>query len=121
MWNIRQNYTGHLVYVPDEGIAKEIVVNIDVNYLLHYSYLLIPKPFGEYIYRDLRFIASAFGAGNMGQIFHTQFTAVIGNSLLLKFVIESVSYHEMLQDNGIESYKKNVSSIYDNTIVMESF
>ena len=48
--------------------------------------------------------------GNADQLFPTKITAVIGCSLLLRIVIDSKGYHDILQHNGIESYQKNVSS-----------
>ena len=110
MWTIRQNYTGQIVYVPDEGIAKEIVDSIDIAYLLHYSYLLIPKPFGKFKRQDLRYMGKAIKSGNVDRLFPTRITAVIGNDLLIRFMIDSVGYHDILQHNGIESYQKHFSS-----------
>ena len=110
MWTIRQNYTGQIVYVPDEGIAKEIIDSIDIAYLLHYSYLLIPKPFGKFKRQDLRYINKAIKSGNVDRLFPTRITAVIGNDLLIRFMIDSAGYRDILQHNGIESYQKNVSS-----------
>ena len=110
MWSIRQNYTGQIVYVPDEGIAKEIIDSIDIHYLLHYSYLLIPKPFGKFKRQDLRYMGNAIKSGNVDRLFPTRITAVIGNDLLIRFMIDSAGYRDILQHNGIESYQKNVSS-----------
>ena len=110
MWTIRQNYTGQIVYVPDEGIAKVIIDSIDIHYLLHYSYLLIPKPYGSFKRYDLQYVYIAVLSGNADQLFPTKITAVIGCSLLLRIVIDSKGYHDILQHNGIESYQKNVSS-----------
>ena len=47
--------------------------------------------------------------GNAETLFPTGITAVIGNELLMKFVIDSVGYHGILQYNGIVSYKKRYS------------
>ena len=110
MWAIRQNYTGQIVYVPDEGIAKVIVDFIDIDYLLHYIYLLVAKPYGNYLIQDLKYISNAIKSGEVDRLFPTRITAVIGNALLLRFVIDSIGYHDILQHNGIESYQKNVSS-----------
>ena len=84
--------------------------NIDISYLLHYSYLLIPKPDGEYFYKDLRFTYLAFSKGTLDQIFPTRITAVIGNFLLLKFVINLKEYQDILLHNGIVSFQKRISS-----------
>ena len=102
MWTIRQNYTGQIVYVPDEGIAKEIIDSIDIAYLLHYSYLLIPKPFGKFKRQDLRYMSKAIRSGNVDRLFPTRITAVIGNDLLIRFMIDSAGYRDILQHNGIE-------------------
>ena len=110
MWTIRQNYTGQIVYVPDEGIAKEIVDSIDIHYLLHYSYLLVVKPYGKYLKQDMQYISNAIKSGNIDRLFPTRITAVIGNDLLIRFMIDSAGYRDILQHNGIESYQKNVSS-----------
>ena len=110
MWTIRQNYTRQIVYVPDEGIAKEIIDSIDIAYLLHYSYLVVAKHYGKYLKQDLQYISNAIKSGNVDRIFPTRITAVIGNVLILRNVIDSVGYYDILQYNGIESYQKNVSS-----------
>ena len=110
VWTIRQNYTGQIVYVPDKGIALEIANQIDINYLLHYSYLLVAKPNGIYLKQDMQYINNAIKSGNVDRLFPTRITAVIGNALLLRYIIDSVEYHGILQHNGIKSYQKNVSS-----------
>ena len=110
MWSIRQNYTGQIVYVPDKGIGQEIVDSIDIDYLLHYSYLLVAKPYGKYLKQDMQYISNAIKSGNVDRIFPTRITAVIGNNLLIRFMIDSKGYHDILQHNGITSYQKNVSS-----------
>ena len=109
MWNIRQNYTGQIVYVPDEGIALEFVAYIDIDYLLHYTYQLVAKPNGKFKIQDLSYMYNAIESGNVDRIFPTRITAVIGNAFLLGFVIDSVKYHDILKHNGIESYQKNIS------------
>ena len=48
--------------------------------------------------------------GNAETLFPTGITAVIGNELLLKFVIDSVEYRDILQYNGIMSYNESYSS-----------
>ena len=110
MWTIRQNYTGQIVYAPDEGITEEFVDYIDINYLFHYSYLLVPKPYGSFKKEDLQYTGNAIHSGNVDPIFPTNITAVIGYSLLLSYVIDTMGYHDILQHNGIESSLKNVSS-----------
>ena len=109
MWSIRQNYTGQIVYVPDEGIAKEIIDSIDIHFLLHYSYLLVAKTYGKYLKQDMQYISNAIKSGNVDRIFPTRITAVIGNDLLIRFMIDSKGYRDILQHNGITSYQKNVS------------
>ena len=110
MWSIRQNYTGQIVYVPDEGIAKEIVDSIDIHFLLHYSYLLVAKTYGKYLKQDMQYINNAIKSGNVDRIFPTRITAVIGNNLIIRFMIDSKGYHDILQHNGITSYQKHFSS-----------
>ena len=78
--------------------------------MLHYSYLLVAKPYGNYLIQDLQYINNAIKSGEVYRLFPTRITAVIGNALLLRFVIDSMGYHDILQHNGIESYQKNVSS-----------
>ena len=55
-------------------------------------------------------MGKAISSGNVDRIFPTRITAVIGNDLLIRFVIDSVGYRDILQHNGIESYQKNISS-----------
>ena len=109
MWNIRQNFTGQIIYVPDEGIAETIIDYIDIDYLLHYTYQLVAKPNGLFKIQDLHYMYKAIKSGNVDRIFPTKITAVIGNAFLLGFVIDSVGYHNILKHNGIESYQKNIS------------
>ena len=110
VWNIRQNFTGQIIYASDQGIVETIVDYIDINYLLHFSYLLVPKPFGKFKRQDLRYVNKAIKTGSVYKLFPTKITAVIGNSLLLSFVIDSVGYHDILQYYGIVSYQKSISS-----------
>ena len=110
VWNIRQNYTGQIVYVPDEGIVEKIVDYIDINYLLHYSFLLVAKPYGKFKIEDLQYIINVINKGNDETLFPTGITAVIGNELLMKYMIDSLEYRDILQYNGIVSYKKRYSS-----------
>ena len=58
----------------------------------------------------MQYINNAIRSGNVDRIFPTRITAVIGNSLLIRFMIDSKGYHDILQHNGITSYQKNVSS-----------
>ena len=110
MWNIRQNYSGQIVYVPDEGKWNIISVDIDLNYLLHYSYLLVAKPYGKFRQQDLRYIYNVIITGVVDSIFPTKITAIIGNELLIKFVIDSVGYRDILLNNGIKSFQTNNSA-----------
>ena len=99
MWTIRQNYTRQIVYVPDEGIAKVIIDSIDIAYLLHYSYLLVVKPYGKYQKQDMQYISNTIKLGEVYRLFPTRITAVIGNVLILRNVIDSVGYYDILQYN----------------------
>lgn len=110
MWNIKQNFTGQIVFVPDRGIVIKSIIDKDVNYLLHYSFLLVAKPYGHFLSQDLRYIKDMIISGNDNHIFPTNFTAIIGNALILRFVINNSNYYDILKDNGISSYQKNVSS-----------
>ena len=65
---------------------------------------------GSFKRYDLQYVYIAVLSGNADQLFPTKITAVIGCSLLLRIVIDSKGYHDILQHNGIESYQKNVSS-----------
>ena len=58
----------------------------------------------------MQYINNAIRSGNVDRIFPTRITAVIGNNLLIRFMIDSKGYHDILQHNGITSYQKNVSS-----------
>ena len=55
-------------------------------------------------------MGKAIMSGNVDRIFPTRITAIIGNDLLIRFMIDSAGYRDILQHNGIESYQKNVSS-----------
>ena len=108
-WSIKQNYTGQIIFVPDEG-TYILQFSIDVNYLLHYSYLIVAKPVGEYIKKDMQYIRNMIITGNSSQVFPIPITAVIGNSLILGHVLKSKQYLDILQNNGIQSYNKNMSA-----------
>ena len=58
----------------------------------------------------MQYISNAIKSGNIDRLFPTRITAVIGNDLLIRFMIDSAGYRDILQHNGIESYQKNVSS-----------
>ena len=58
----------------------------------------------------MQYINNAIKSGNVDRIFPTRITAVIGNDLLIRFMIDFAGYHDILQHNGITSYQKNVSS-----------
>ena len=55
-------------------------------------------------------MGKAFRSGNVDRLYPTRITVVIGNNLLIRFMIDSAGYRDILQHNGIESYQKNVSS-----------
>ena len=55
-------------------------------------------------------MGKAIKSGNVDRLFPTRITAVIGNDLLIRFMIDSKGYRDILQHNGITSYQKNVSS-----------
>ena len=58
----------------------------------------------------MQYINNAIKSGNVDRLFPTRITAVIGNALLLRYVIDTKEYHDILQHNGIESYQKHFSS-----------
>lgn len=90
-------------------VIIEVAVVIDINYLLHYSYLLVAKPTVEYIYTDMQYIRNMIFTGNSSRVFPTRITAVIGNALLLGYIINSAFYHDILKNNGIESYNAKLN------------
>ena len=58
----------------------------------------------------MQYINNAIKSGNVDRIFPTRITAVIGNNLIIRFMIDSKGYHDILQHNGITSYQKHFSS-----------
>ena len=91
-------------------VVNEKVTNIDMNYLLHFSYLLVAKPTVEYLKTDMQYIRNMINTGNSSQVLPTGITAVIGNALLLGYVINSVPYYEILNSNGIYSHNTRIRS-----------
>ena len=89
------------------GFQKKAV---DINYLLHFCYFLVAKPYGEFLVQDMDYIKRMIVSGNVDRVFPTKITAFIGNALLLKFVIETKQYHDILRYNNITSYNKNITS-----------
>ena len=89
------------------GFQKKAV---DINYLLHFCYFLVAKPYGEFIVQDMDYIRRMIVSGNVDRVFPTNITAFIGCALLLKFVIETKQYHDILRYNNITSYNKNITS-----------
>ena len=59
---------------------------------------------------DIYSFLNAIKSGNVDRIFPTRITAVIGNDLLIRFMIDFAGYHDILQHNGITSYQKHFSS-----------
>ena len=54
-------------------------------------------------------MGKAIRSGNVDRLFPTRIIAVIGNDLLIRFMIDSAGYRDILQHNGIESYQKHFS------------
>ena len=90
-------------------VNNEKLSKIDINYLLHYSYLLVLKPVGRYLKQDMNYIKHMIMTGQDDHIFPTRITAIIGNALILRYIINSERYSEILINSGIVSHKKNIS------------
>ena len=86
------------------------IIWIDLEYLYHFSYLIVVKAYGDYIKTDLQRIKDFILRGNEQIGLPTGITAIIGYSHILRFIINSQSYHSILLASGMTGFQRKVSS-----------
>ena len=83
---------------------------IDLEYLYHFSYLIIVKNYGKYIKTDMPIIKDFIMTGDERLAFPTGITTIVGYSHILRFIINSQPYHSILLASGMTGFQRNVSS-----------
>ena len=84
--------------------------SLDLKYLYHFCYLMVVKAYGQFIETDLQQMKDLIMTGNEQIVIPTGITAIIGYSHILRFIIDSQPYHSILQESGITSFQRNISS-----------
>ena len=86
------------------------MICIDLEYLYHFSYLIVVKALGDYIKTDLQRIKDFIMTGDERIGLPTGITTIIGYSHILRFIINSQPYHSILLARGMTGFQRNVSS-----------
>ena len=86
------------------------MICIDLEYLYHFSYLIVVKAYGNYIKTDLQRIKDFIMTGDERIRLPTGITAIIGYSHILRFIINSQPYHSILLASGMTGFQRNGSS-----------
>ena len=86
------------------------MICIDLEYLYHFSYLIVVKALGDYIKTDLKRIKDFIMTGDERIGLPTGITTTIGYSHILRFIINSQPYNSILLASGITGFQRNVSS-----------
>ena len=86
------------------------MICIDLEYLYHFSYLIVVKALGDYIKTDLQRIKDFIMTGDERIRLPTGITTIIGYSHILRFIINSQPYHSILLASGMTGFQRNGSS-----------
>ena len=86
------------------------IIRIDLEYLYHFSYLIVMRAYGGYIKTDLQRIKGFIMTGNEQIGLLRGITTIVGYSHILRFIINSQPYHSILLASGITGFQRNVSS-----------
>ena len=86
------------------------MICVDLEYLYHYSYLIIVKAISGYARKDLKQMRRFIASGDERIGLPTGITAIVGYSHILRFIISTQSYHSILLASGMTGFQRNVSS-----------
>ena len=86
------------------------MICIDLEYLYHFSYLIVVKAYGNHIKTDLQRIKDFIMTGDERIGLPTGITTIIGYSHILRFIINSQPYHSILLASGMTGFQRNGSS-----------
>ena len=86
------------------------IICIDLEYLYHFSYLVIVKNYGNYIKTDMPIIKDFIMTGDEQLVFPTGITTIVGYSHILRFIINVPPYHSILLASGMTGFQRNGSS-----------
>ena len=81
---------------------------IDLNYLIHFSFLIVIRGIKYKSNQYLGIVKKAID-GDYSKMFPTTITSIIGNSLLLSYIVNNPDYYQILNLIGMIEYKKNNS------------
>ena len=81
---------------------------IDLNYLIHFSFLIVIRGINHKSNQYLGIVKKAID-GDCSEMFPTTITSIIGNSLLLSYIVNNPDYYQILYLIGMKEYKKNNS------------
>ena len=112
-WDIKQFFPQQVVFADDKGSDEWIdqsMIWIDLEYLYHFSYLIVVKAYGNHIKTDLPIIKDFIMTGDERIGLPTGITTTIGYSHILRFIINSQPYHSILLARGMTGFQRNVSS-----------
>ena len=85
------------------------MICIDLEYLYHFSYLIVVKAYGASIKTDLQRIKDFIMTGDERIGLPTGITTIIGYSHILRFIINTQPYHSILLASGITGFQRNGS------------
>ena len=85
------------------------MICVDLEYLYHFSYLIVVKAYGNYIKTDLQRIKDFIMTGDERIGLPTGITTIIGYSHILRFIINTQPYHSILLASGITGFQRNGS------------
>lgn len=88
-------------------INYQVIFDVDIQYLLHFSRLLVLRHGNSFT----ESVSYMIRTGDDRIVFPTKISAFIGNSLILRHIINVQHYHDILQQSGITSYNKSLSPI----------
>ena len=81
---------------------------IDLNYLIHFSFLIVIRGIKYKSNQYLGIVKKAID-GDYSEMFPTTITSIIGNSLLLSYIVNNPDYYQILNLIGMMEYRKNNS------------
>ena len=79
---------------------------IDLNYLIHFSFLIVIRGIKYKSNQYLAIVKKAID-GDRSKMFPTTITSIIGNSLLLSYIVNNPDYYQILNLIGMIKYMKN--------------
>ena len=110
LWNIKQIFDDQIIIVSDKGKNHSFIHSfyIDLNYLIHFSFLIVIRGINHKSNQYLGIVKKAID-GDYSKMFPTTITSIIGFSLLLNYIVNNSDYYQILNLIGMKEYRKNNS------------